>query len=506
MTETIFRYDRTPTGELPGNSMIVQTEAALSALGRETYEAKQAADQAAADAAAAASDAEAAQDSAASAAANAQQAAESAAQVVSVAQQALTVAQQAEVTAGQAVTAAGQAAQSAQDAQTAAGNAASNAQTAAGAASQSAHDAQTAQGAASASQTAAENAQTSAGQAATIATQAQSAAAQSAQSAAAAQTAAETLASPNRYSAKTTSLTLSAGQTISITDLDNVNVAVGNKIIDAVGNIFSIASIDTANNRVTLASGDPSATPPDLGYWENPAVMVSGDQTVAGVKTFTSDIHGTALRANSDATSVRIAAEASGATNNRSAQVIARKTTASSEPGCVLISAPKLDFSDSTAYVFGFDEFYSPKPIICPTPAAGDNSTKVATTAFVAQTLSDRKSVLDSHVQSAANYVTATSGEHVLCTVNLDSSVARFWVCLGMVDLDYGVSGGTTFVSARINHTFTNVRTFTTAGGGVFIGGILDAESYSVAELVGQTNSPNNSGQIRGFMKVFPLI
>jgi hypothetical protein len=175
-----FRYNRTPTGELPGNSMIAQTEAALSALVGEATEAKeaaQAAETAAEDAASAAS-------AAASSAAASAAAAESAAQTAAVAQQALTIANRAEATAGQAVTTATGAVTAAQAAQTAAEDAASDAQDAADLAAQSAQDAQTAQVAASASQTAAESAQTSAGQAATIATQAQQAAAQSAQSAA----------------------------------------------------------------------------------------------------------------------------------------------------------------------------------------------------------------------------------------------------------------------------------------------------------------------------------
>jgi hypothetical protein len=58
---------------------------------------------------------------------------------------------------------------------------------------------------------------------------------------------------------------LSAGQTISISDLDNSNVAIGNKVIDAVGNIFEIASVDTANSQVTLAAAN----------WDNPAVRFS---------------------------------------------------------------------------------------------------------------------------------------------------------------------------------------------------------------------------------------
>jgi hypothetical protein len=174
-----FRYNRAPTGELPGNSLITQTEAALSALSGEATEAKEAAQAAQTAAEDAASQASAAASSAAASAA----AAESAAQSAAVAQQALTVANRAETTAQQAVTTATAAATAAQAAQTEAENAAGDAEDAADAASAAATDAQTAQGAASAAQTAAESAQTSAGQAATIATQAQTAAAQSAQAA-----------------------------------------------------------------------------------------------------------------------------------------------------------------------------------------------------------------------------------------------------------------------------------------------------------------------------------
>ncbi len=166
-----FRYNRTPTGELPGNSMVAQTEAALSALSGEATEAKEAA-QAAETAAEDAS-------SAASAAA----AAEHAAQSASVAQQALTIASRAEATAGQASTTATAAATAAQAAQTEAENAASDAEDAASAAADAASAAGSSASSATAAQTAAESAQTSADQSAGLATQAQTAAAQSAQAA-----------------------------------------------------------------------------------------------------------------------------------------------------------------------------------------------------------------------------------------------------------------------------------------------------------------------------------
>lgn len=274
MADITFRYDRAPTGELSGESLVEQTEQALSELGQESSHAEERAEEAIQIANAATetadqavSTANSAQETANSALTTAQSAQSSANQAVQTAQSAQTTAQSAVQTAQNAVSTAQSAVTAAQSAQTAAEIAESSASTAASAAGSAANSA-------SAAQTAAESAQTSAGQAATIATQAQSAAAQSAQSASSAASSAQELANPNRYSAKTTELTLSAGQTVNISDLDNSNVAVGNKIIDSVGNIFQIASIDTENNQVTLVDGNPSATPPTTGFWQNPAFPV----------------------------------------------------------------------------------------------------------------------------------------------------------------------------------------------------------------------------------------
>jgi len=270
MADVTFRYDRAPTGELSGESLVEQTEEALSGLGQSSSHAEEEAARAveiatAADGKAdqAVATAGQAQSTANSALTTAQSAQSSATQAVQTAQSAVTTAQGASQTAQNAVSTAQSAVTTAQSAQTAAENAESRASTSASAAEGSANSA-------SAAQTAAESAQTSASQSATIATQAQSAASQSAQSAANSEQTAQLLANPNRYSAKTTSLTLSAGQTINISDLDGANVAVNNKVIDAVGNIFTIASIDETNQTVTLVAADPSATPPILGYWKNP--------------------------------------------------------------------------------------------------------------------------------------------------------------------------------------------------------------------------------------------
>jgi hypothetical protein len=274
MADITFRYNRAPTGELSGESLVSQTEQALSEISGESSHAEEEAARAVQIATAAETKADQAvqtvgqaQTTANSALATAQSTQSSATQAVQTAQSAVTTSQGAVQTAQNAVSTAQSAQTAAQNAVTAAQAASSNAADAASAAEGSATSA-------SAAQTAAQSAQTSASQSATISTQAQSAAAQSAQSAASAEQSAQLLANPNRYSAKTTSLTLSAGQTIDIADLDNSNVAVGNKVVDAVGNIFQIASIDTENNQVTLVDGDTSATPPILGYWANPAFPV----------------------------------------------------------------------------------------------------------------------------------------------------------------------------------------------------------------------------------------
>lgn len=287
MADITFRYNRAPTGELSGASMVEQTEQALSEISREASQAETDSAEALRVAQIAETHASEAQTTATTAQETATAAGQAAATAQTTANNAVTTAQGAQSAAQGAAQTATAAAQSAANAQTAAQTAAQAAQQSEAKADQAVQTAgqavQTAGQAvttANSAVTRAEQAETNVGNAVTAAQAAQTAAAQSAASAA-------ELADPNRYSAKITDLTLTAGQTINYSDLDNSNVAVGNRILDAVGNIFQVASIDSANQVLTLVAANPDSTPPTTGFWENPAVRVSGAQSVSGVKTFT---------------------------------------------------------------------------------------------------------------------------------------------------------------------------------------------------------------------------
>ena len=274
MSEITFRYDRAPTGELSGASMVEQTEQALSEVSRESSQAQTDAAEALRVARVAQTAAGEAQTAATTAQETATAAGTAAATAQATATQAVASAQGAQAAAQGAAQTATAAAQSAANAQTAAENAATAAQQSEANADQAVQTAGQAVQTAGQAVTTANAAATRAEQAETNVGNAVSAANQAAQSAQTAAASAADLADPNRYSAKTTALTLSAGQTVDIADLDNANVAVGNKIIDALGNIFGIASIDETAQAVTLVAADPDATPPTTGFWENPSFPV----------------------------------------------------------------------------------------------------------------------------------------------------------------------------------------------------------------------------------------
>lgn len=274
MSEITFRYNRAPTGELSGASMVEQTEQALSEVSRESSQAQTDAAEALRVARVAQTAAGEAQTAATTAQETATASGTAAATAQATANNAVTSANAAQAAAQGAAQTAQAAAQSASAAQTAAENAATAAAASETKADQAVATATAAQTAAESAQTAAEGAATRAGQAETNVQNAVAAANRSAQSAQNAAASADQLANPNRYSAKTTSLTLTAGETVNISDLDNSNVAVGNRIIDSVGNIFQIASIDTEAGTITLVAADPDATPPATGFWKNPSFPV----------------------------------------------------------------------------------------------------------------------------------------------------------------------------------------------------------------------------------------
>ena len=287
MSEITFRYNRAPTGELSGASMVEQTEQALSEVSRESSQAQTDAAEALRVARVAQTAAGEAQTAATTAQETATASGTAAATAQATANNAVTSANAAQAAAQGAAQTAQAAAQSASAAQTAAENAATAAAASETKADQAVATATAAQTAAESAQTAAEGAATRAGQAETNVQNAVAAANRSAQSAQNAAASAAQLANPNRYSAKTTSLTLIAGETVNISDLDNSNVAVGNQIIDSVGNVFQIASIDTEAGTITLVAADPDATPPTTGFWKNPSQVIYGGRASAKITSST---------------------------------------------------------------------------------------------------------------------------------------------------------------------------------------------------------------------------
>lgn len=139
-----------------------------------------------------------------------------------------------------------------------------------------------------------------------------------------------TLARNQAYVLRYTGTTITGGGTIAYADIDNTdNIKAGDKIIDISGAIYAIASVDTANQTVTVGASPvinlfcdaenliPAANETyDLGsssyQWNNAYiksltingivcgdilthnvsefVKVTGNQTIGGVKTFTSSI------------------------------------------------------------------------------------------------------------------------------------------------------------------------------------------------------------------------
>ena len=95
------------------------------------------------------------------------------------------------------------------------------------------------------------------------------------------------------YVLRYSSSSVTDNSTIAYSTIDNTdNIKVNDKIIDVDGKIFSVVSVDTANQTVTVGSALI-----DLALDSN-VVHTSGNETVGGAKTFTSVIKGY----NSDST------------------------------------------------------------------------------------------------------------------------------------------------------------------------------------------------------------
>lgn len=87
------------------------------------------------------------------------------------------------------------------------------------------------------------------------------------------------------YVLRYSSSSVTDNSTIAYSTLDNTdNIKLGDKVIDVDGKIFSVVSVDTANQTVTVGSALI-----DLALDAN-VVHTSGNETVGGIKTFTNGI------------------------------------------------------------------------------------------------------------------------------------------------------------------------------------------------------------------------
>ena len=94
-----------------------------------------------------------------------------------------------------------------------------------------------------------------------------------------------TTARQQSYVLRYSSTAITDNSTIAYSTLDNTdNIKVSDKIIDTDGKIFSIASVDSANETVTVGSALI-----DIALDAN-VVHTSGDETVGGVKSFTDNM------------------------------------------------------------------------------------------------------------------------------------------------------------------------------------------------------------------------
>ena len=86
------------------------------------------------------------------------------------------------------------------------------------------------------------------------------------------------------YVLRYTGTTITGGGTIAYADIDNTdNIKAGDKIIDVTGDIYRIASVDIANETVTVDASDVIHLAAD-----SDVVHKSGNETIGGVKTFSS--------------------------------------------------------------------------------------------------------------------------------------------------------------------------------------------------------------------------
>ena len=132
------------------------------------------------------------------------------------------------------------------------------------------------------------------------------------------------------YVLRYSSTAVTDNSTIAFSTLDNTdNIKSGDKVIDVDGKIFTVVSVDTANQTVTVGSALI-----DLALDAN-VVHTSGDETVGGVKRFTDDITRGSVNTNS-------AIQARSIVGNTTV------STAGSDSSSYQSIAAKLNYSDST--------------------------------------------------------------------------------------------------------------------------------------------------------------
>ena len=110
-------------------------------------------------------------------------------------------------------------------------------------------------------------------------------AASSAQATATSAQSTATLARNQAYVLRYTGTTITGGGTIAYADIDNTdNIKAGDKIIDVTGDIYRIASVDIANETVTVDASDVIHLATDSNV-----VHKSGNETITGDKTWSAN-------------------------------------------------------------------------------------------------------------------------------------------------------------------------------------------------------------------------
>lgn len=104
------------------------------------------------------------------------------------------------------------------------------------------------------------------------------------------------------YVLRYASSSVSANSTVAYSSLDNVdNVKIGDKVLDQDGKMYSVTAVDSANSQITVGAllidlskdSDLSNyyTKEEVDAFDSNAMHKTGAETVAGIKTFSSNVN-----------------------------------------------------------------------------------------------------------------------------------------------------------------------------------------------------------------------